>query len=1467
MVAGAGVAFVARPADLVETLDRVGILANTPRWRALSGFVLTAGNALQVREAMCGAVDCCLLAAALGRLVATATALPRRDPASATVWLRRTRDAAFADVAGRSGVGRASERLPTRRPAAWPGPRGDQASEGNAMELFTFLRPPARGESRPRRRRPAFRAVLAVTALSALSLAGAHTAIAAAEAPFGGTAAAVPGTVQAANYDTGGQGVAYNVAAANGTANSYRADGVDLEATADTQNTSPAGGAYDMGWTAGGQWFKYTVNVSTAGTYSVAFRLASPYGITDALHIANSAGTNLSGAVAVPNTGGYQTWTTVAASVVLPAGTQTLTVVQDSNGFNLHNMAFTLSSAGSGGGSGDQPFGGTPAAVPGTVQAANYDTGGQGVAYNVAAANGTANSYRADGVDLEATSDTQDTSPAGGGYDVGWTTSGQWFNYSVEVATAGVYTVSIRIAAPAAVGDALHIANATGTNLSGAVAVPSTGGYQTWTTVTASVTLAAGAQTLTVDQDAAGWNLHYLAFTQGSNGGGGTGPTEYCGYQDLALDQPTTASSTYSTTGNLAPAATDGDPGTRWESAYSDPQWLEVDLGSQVQICGAGLSWEAAYASAFQIQVSNDNANWSTVYSTTAGAGGSQSLTFSATDRYIRVYATVRATQWGDSIFEFRVYGLTTVAPLTGGNGNGGNGICPWVNSTAPVAQRVQQVLNTMNQSEEFTLLSGDGGSSYIGQVAAIPNLCIKAMNMQDGPNGVGDGTGGVTAYPDGENAAATWDPALIQQEGAAMGAEFAGKGVNVSLGPTTNLVRDPRWGRTYETYGEDPYLAGQITSAEVQGLQSQGVQAMVKHDAAYDQEQYPNGGNNETVSEQALQELYLAPFQSAIEQAAPASLMCSYAVVNGSASCANADMQIKGLDNEADFGGYITSDWGADYNNVASVEGGMDIGMPFPGSIATDLANAIASGTLSQYTINAAVGRILTQMFAFGLFDNPAAGSLSASVTSAAHQQTALQLSEEGSVLLKNNGILPLNPNGTESIAVIGTDAGAGVELAGGGSGTVTSSNTIWPITGIQNAVGSGVKVTYTAGNDNGTADIGQAVTAARAATDAIIFVNLPEGEESDLATLDLSSTDESMIQQVAAANPNTIVVLDSGGPVVMPWLGSVAGVFANWYPGQEVGNAMAALIFGTANPSGKLPVTFPSSLSQVPAQTTAQWPGTATGVTYSEGVDIGYRWYQAKNITPAFPFGYGLSYTSFSFSNLSVGAFNANGTATVTATVTNTGSRAGADVAQLYVSDPAASADPPEQLKGFQRVSLNAGQSATVGFTLKIHDLANWSTADNQWEAQAGTYGISVGDSSANRPLSAATSLAHQLTGQVAAGTSAAGVSSANTAVSANVTANSGVPGSETVGVVNPWGYSSPKGTAVSFAMQGVDSNASQALTYSATGLPPGVSIASNGTISGSGSTLGTYTVTVTARDPAGYSGTATFVWSVVQ
>jgi beta-glucanase (GH16 family) len=322
--------------------------------------------------------------------------------------------------------------------------------------------------------------------------------------PFGGTPAAIPGTVQAENYDLGGQGVGYSVTSVNGTANGYRSDGVDLEVTSDS------GGGYNLGWTAGAQWFKYTVNVAAAGSYTVTFRVAALNAVTDALHISNSTGTNLSGAVEVPATGGWQNWTNATATVTLPAGQQTLTINQDNAGWNINYATFTSASSG-----GEGPYGGVPAAIPGTVQAENYDTGGQGVGYYVSSTNGSANNYRPDGVDLEVTTDT------GGGYDVGWTASGQWFRYTVNVATAGTYTVGFRVAAPGAVSDALHLSNSSGSNLSGSVSVPATGGYQTWTNVTATVTLPAGEQTLTLDQDAAGWNINYVTFTAG--GGGGTG--------------------------------------------------------------------------------------------------------------------------------------------------------------------------------------------------------------------------------------------------------------------------------------------------------------------------------------------------------------------------------------------------------------------------------------------------------------------------------------------------------------------------------------------------------------------------------------------------------------------------------------------------------------------------------------------------------------------------------------------------------------------------------------------------------------------------------------------------------------------------------------------------------------------------------------------------------------------------------
>jgi hypothetical protein len=328
------------------------------------------------------------------------------------------------------------------------------------------------------------------------------------EGPYGGTAAAVPGTVMAENYDTGGQGTGYSVSSTNGSDNGYRSDGVDLETA-----TAPATGN-DLGWTASGQWFRYTVNVATAGTYTVSILVAAPAAVGDAFHLSNSSGSNLSGSVAVPATGGYQTWTTVKANVTLPAGTQTLTVNQDAAGWNIDSLAFALNSSG-GGGTTEGPYPSTAAAIPGTVLNENYDTGGQGVAYNVTSTNGTDNGYRSQGVDLETA-----TAPATGN-DLGWSAAGQWFRYTVNVSTAGSYAVSFLVASPAAVGDAFHLSNSSGTNLSGSVAVPATGGYQTWTTVKANVTLPAGTQTLTLNEDAAGWNIDSMAFASSGGGGGG----------------------------------------------------------------------------------------------------------------------------------------------------------------------------------------------------------------------------------------------------------------------------------------------------------------------------------------------------------------------------------------------------------------------------------------------------------------------------------------------------------------------------------------------------------------------------------------------------------------------------------------------------------------------------------------------------------------------------------------------------------------------------------------------------------------------------------------------------------------------------------------------------------------------------------------------------------------------------------
>jgi beta-glucosidase len=768
---------------------------------------------------------------------------------------------------------------------------------------------------------------------------------------------------------------------------------------------------------------------------------------------------------------------------------------------------------------------------------------------------------------------------------------------------------------------------------------------------------------------------------------------------------------------------------------------------------------------------------------------------------------------------------------------------CPWVTSKAPVNQRVTQLMSQMSLDDKISMVEGHGTSNpYVFYTPAIPSLCIPAVGLEDGPAGAADGLTGVTQLPAGVALAATWDTSLAEQYGTVIGAEEYGKGASANLGPTVNIDRDPRWGRSFEALSEDPYLNSQLDVPEIDGIQSQGVEDQVKHYAAYNQETYRNSpSDNVIVSSRAEQEIYLPSFYNAVTKANAASVMCSYAYINGNAACNNSYLETTVLRDEWDFPGFVMSDYGALHGTDGAIDG-TDQEQPFNTNYGAPLQTDVSDGTIAMSVLNTMVQRVLTVMFQYDLFSQPRTGSTSATVTTPAHQSLARQVAEDGTTLLKNaSQALPLS--GNDSIAVIGPSASAAPTYAGGGSAYVIPSGTVSPLQGIQQADSN---VTYTQGlptdtslasipaasispaypsggtpfggsytgtltapetgtyvlavtnscgcytptylSLNGTQliddpstppvhtysvavnltkgttytlgisgdssqllwatpsdlapGIAQAVAAAKSAQVAVVVVSDDtESEATDRLGLNLPSAQDELIEAVAAANPHTVVVVNAGAPVAMPWLNRVAAVVDAWYPGQESGTALASVLFGQTDPSGHLPVTFPTSLSQVPASTTEQFPGNGTDVLYSEGIDVGYRWYDVKDDTPLFPFGYGLSYTTFQFSGLRIDRTSVTGTQNVrvSATITNTGSRTGSDVAQLYLGDPAATGEPPRDLEGFQKVTLAPGRSARVSFTLTPQQLSWWSDSANGWTESTGTYQVYVGDSSAlaNLPL----------------------------------------------------------------------------------------------------------------------------------
>ncbi len=657
-----------------------------------------------------------------------------------------------------------------------------------------------------------------------------------------------------------------------------------------------------------------------------------------------------------------------------------------------------------------------------------------------------------------------------------------------------------------------------------------------------------------------------------------------------------------------------------------------------------------------------------------------------------------------------------------------------WLDPAQSPAERAAEVVAQMTLDEKITELHGIQNAEHRRFVPGIDRLGIPPLVITNGPAGAGPGDDPnqppATALPAPISLAASFDPDLAEQYGVITGAETRDLGESLLEGPDVNIARVPVNGRTFEGYGEDPYLASQIGVGNIDGIQSQGIIAEVKHYAANNQENN-RFAVNEVVDDRTLHEIYLPHFEAAVKDAHAGTVMCAYPKVNGTFACENDPLLTTVLRAQWGFDGFVQSDFGAAHSTVASAEAGMDLEMPTGVFYADAMKQAVLSGQVSMQTVDTLLIRRFTVMIKFGLFDRALTKSPIPVEQDGTFARTA---AEDGTVLLKNAGSqLPLSASTLHSVAVIGPYAGA-AKTGGGGSSHVVPAYTVSPVDGIKNRVGPNVTVTYDDGSDPAAA-----AAAAQSADVAIVMVGDNETEGSDRPNLALSGNQDQLVESVAAANPHTVVVAKSGGPVLMPWADQVPAIVEAWYPGEEDGSVVAAVLFGDVNPSGKLPISFPKADGDVPAHTPQQYPGVNGAALYSERLQVGYRWYDEQNIAPLFPFGYGLSYTTFAFSHLHVSPILApHGKVAVGVDVTNTGSRAGSDVAQVYVADPASTGEPPRQLKGFQKVALAPGQTRHLSFLLDERAFSTWDTAAQQWTTSDGRYGILVGDSSRNLPLS---------------------------------------------------------------------------------------------------------------------------------
>ena len=691
----------------------------------------------------------------------------------------------------------------------------------------------------------------------------------------------------------------------------------------------------------------------------------------------------------------------------------------------------------------------------------------------------------------------------------------------------------------------------------------------------------------------------------------------------------------------------------------------------------------------------------------------------------------------------------------------------PWLDTTKSPHDRAVALVAAMTLDEKIDQLHGIGSTQHYRRVDPIDRLHVPPLMVTNGPAGAGPNDSGglssppATALPAPIALAATFDPDAAKAYGDVVGDEVADTGSNFLEGPDVNLSRIPTNGREFEGYGEDPHLVSVISGGFIAGAQRPGVIAESKHFAENNQEVNRNA-DDAHVDERVMHELELRAFEWDVRNGVGA-VMCAYNAVNGVYSCENRHLLHDILRAEWGFDGFVTSDFGATHSTVPSMHAGMDLEMPSASYYSSsNVKQALQAGSLTVDDIDTILVRRFTTELRFGLFEHPPA---TRPVPVRQHGATARDLSEQSTVLLRNEGgLLPLRSASLHSIAVIGPYAGAAM-TGGGGSSKVNPAYTVTPVDGLKRRAGSGVTVTYDDGSSLATA-----AAAAQSADVAIVMVGETESEGLDRPTLALDAPSaglvnvsvnphqDALVEAVAAANPKTVVVVKSGGPVLMPWLSAVPSVLEAWYPGEEDGNAVAAVLFGDVDPSGRLPVTFPASDAQVPARLPQQYPGvpfaTSTGTgpadtsfggfrsEYSEGLFVGYRWYDQQGMDPLFPFGYGLSYARFQYAGLRV-ARDAAGETVALFDVTNVGSRPGVAVPQVYVGapDPNPVAEPARELAGTAKVSLAPGETAHVRVPIDPLSASFYSVAAGAWQIESGCHPVTVGTSERQLVLTGAT------------------------------------------------------------------------------------------------------------------------------